>query len=54
MYRLDRIYDKTPGNVTKIILDDLNAKCGKENQFQSTIEKESLLNFSNGNGWRII
>ncbi|KAE9522281.1 hypothetical protein AGLY_017324 [Aphis glycines] len=51
---LDRIYDKTPGNVIKIILGDLNAMCGKESQFQPTIGKESMHNISNDNGLRII
>lgn len=50
---LDRIYDKTLGNVIKIILGDLNAMCGKESQFQPTIGKESS-NISNDNGLRII
>jgi len=51
---LDRIYDKPPGNVIKIILSDLNAMCGKETQFQPTIGKESMHNISNDNGMRII
>jgi hypothetical protein len=38
---LDRVYDKTPGNVIKIILGNLNAMCGKENQFQPTIGKKA-------------
>jgi len=51
---LDRIYDKIPGNVIKVILGDLNAMCGKEIQFQPTIGKESMRYSSNDNGLRII
>lgn len=50
----DRIYDKTPGNVIKIILGDLNAMHGKEIQFQPTIGKESIHYDSNDNGMRNI
>jgi len=38
---LDRIYEKTTGNLIKIILGDLNAMCGKETQFQSTLGKKA-------------
>jgi hypothetical protein len=51
---LDRVYDKIPGNLIKVILGDLNAMCGKEIQFQPTIGKESLHYNSNDNGLRII
>jgi exonuclease III len=51
---LDRVYDKIPGNVIKVILGDLNAMCGKEIQFQLTIGKESLHYSSNDNWLRII
>lgn len=30
---LIQAYDKLPGNAIKIVLDDLNAKCGKKIQF---------------------
>jgi len=46
--------DKLPGNLIKIVLGDLNAKCGREMQFSPTLGKESLHETSNGNGLRLI
>lgn len=36
------------------MLEDLNAKCGRETQFSPTIGSESLHETSNGNGLRLI
>ena len=51
---LSQIYDKLPGNVIKLVIGDLNAKCGKETHFIPMIGKESLHETSNGNGLRLI
>lgn len=47
-------YDKLPGNVIKLLLGDLNAKCVRETHFSLTIGSESLHELSNGNGLRLI
>lgn len=51
---LDRIYDKTPGNMIKVVLGDLNAMCRKEIQYQPMIGKESIHNNNNDNILRVI
>lgn len=43
-------YNKTPGNLTKVVLGDLNAMCEKEIQYHPTTEKESMHDSSNDNG----
>ncbi|KAL4089543.1 hypothetical protein QTP88_024563 [Uroleucon formosanum] len=51
---LAHTYDNLPGNVIKLMVGDLNAKCGREIQFNPTIGSESLHETSNGNGLRLI
>ncbi|KAL4126110.1 hypothetical protein QTP88_010339 [Uroleucon formosanum] len=51
---LSQIYDKLPGNVIKLVIGDLNAKCGKETHYMPMIGKESLHETSNGNALRLI
>jgi exonuclease III len=51
---LDTTYERLPGNVIKILLGDLNAKCGKEEHFLPIIESESVHDTSNDNGLRVI
>jgi len=51
---LSQIYDKLPGNVIKLVIGDLNAKCGKKTHFIPMIGRESLHETSNGNGLRLI
>lgn len=51
---VDRTYDRLPGNTIKIVLGDLNAKCGKETHFLPIIGSESVHNISNDNGLRVI
>jgi len=51
---LDRTYERLPGNTIKMVLGDLNAKCGKETHFFPIIGSESVHDISNDNGLRII
>jgi len=51
---LSQIYDKLPRNVIKLILGDLNAKCGRETHFMPMIGRECLHETSNGNGLKLI
>lgn len=51
---LIQAYDKLTGNAIKMVLGDLNAKCGGEMQFFPTLGKASLHETSNGNGMRLI
>ncbi|XP_015371362.1 PREDICTED: craniofacial development protein 2-like [Diuraphis noxia] len=51
---LAHTYDNIPGNVIKLVIGDLNAKCGREIQFNPTLGNESLHEKSNGNGLRLI
>lgn len=51
---LAHTYDYLPGNVIKLVLGDLNAKCGRETQFNPTMGSESLHETSNENGLRLI
>lgn len=46
---LSQIYDKLPGNVIKLVIGDLNAKCGKETHFIPMIGREKLHETSNEN-----
>jgi hypothetical protein len=50
--KLEEVYNSTPRNNVKIILD-LNAKIGREEKFRSYIGKESMQNESNVNGVRV-
>lgn len=47
MKSLDRIYDKTPGNIIKVVLGDSNAIYRKEIQWYSKIRKKSIHNYNN-------
>ena len=51
---LEKIYDLAPKHDIKIVLDDFNAKIGKETTFRPTIGKESLHKETNNNGLRLI
>lgn len=51
---LTKIYEEIPNYTIKMVLGDLNAKCGKEVQFIPTIGKESLYDHRNDNGLRVI
>jgi len=51
---LDRIYDALPTGKPKIIVDDFNAKIGKEETYTPTIGKDSLHNDTNDNGNKLI
>lgn len=52
--QLERSLDALPTNDVKVVLGDCNAKIGKEEQFRSTIGKNSLHDESNDNGRRLI
>jgi hypothetical protein len=45
-----RVFDQFPSYYMEIILDDFNAKVGRENIFIPTIRNESLQEISNDNG----
>uniref|UniRef100_A0A2C9LZR5 Endonuclease/exonuclease/phosphatase domain-containing protein n=1 Tax=Biomphalaria glabrata TaxID=6526 RepID=A0A2C9LZR5_BIOGL len=51
---LERIYDETPKHDIKIVLEDFNAKIGKEPAFRPTLGKESLHEETNNNGIRLV
>ncbi|KAL4083714.1 hypothetical protein QTP88_029030 [Uroleucon formosanum] len=51
---LDTTYERLPGNAIKILLGDLNAKCGKEEHFRPIIGSESVHDTSNENELRVI
>jgi hypothetical protein len=46
---LERVFDKFPKYHMKILLEDFNAKVGKEDIFKPTIGNESLHKISNDN-----
>lgn len=52
--KLDETWDSSHENIVKIMLADLNAKCGREPQYAPTIWKESLHAISNRNGLWLI
>ena len=52
-YELEIAYDSVSLNYFKIILGDLNAKVGKEQENEGTIELHSLHEQSNNNGERL-
>jgi exonuclease III len=52
--QLTEIYDCQPGHDIKIGLGNLNAKIGREEVYKSVAGKESLHEFCNNNGWRLI
>ena len=49
-----RFFYHFPRHHIKILLEDFNAKAGRENIFQQTIGNESLYEDSNDNGFRIV
>ena len=51
---LDEVYNECPRGDYKIILGDMNAKIGKENEYKPCIGKYSLHENSNDNGIRLI
>jgi hypothetical protein len=51
---LGRVFYQFPSYYMKILLDDFNAKVGRENIFKPTIGNESLHEISNDNGVRVL
>ncbi|XP_033231545.1 craniofacial development protein 2-like, partial [Belonocnema kinseyi] len=51
---VEQVYDRFSSYDAKIVLGDFNAKIGKESIFRPTIGTESLHDFSNDNGTRLI
>lgn len=51
---LEKRYDEAPRHDIKIIIGDLNAKVGQEEEFRPTIGTQSLQLESNDNGLRLI
>lgn len=52
--RLEQIFNKALLNDIKIVLDDFNAKIGRETIHRPVISKESLHELSNNNGLRVV
>lgn len=50
---ISQIYEKLPANIIKLILSDMNAKCGKETHLMPMIGKESLHETTHRNGLRL-
>jgi exonuclease III len=50
----ERVFDKFPTYHMKILLEDLNAKVGREDIFKPTIGNESLHEISNDNGIKVL
>jgi hypothetical protein len=51
---LQRVFDKFPKYHMNVLLEDLNAKVGREGIFKPTIENESLHEISNDNGVALV
>jgi hypothetical protein len=51
---LEHVFNKYPKYHMKIMLQDFNAKVGREDIFKPTIVNESLLEISNDNGIRVV
>lgn len=51
---LTKIYEGIRKNSIKIVVGDMNAKCGRESQFIPTIGRESLHEQCNDNGLRLV
>jgi len=51
---LEQVFDHFPKYHMKILLEDFNAKVGSEKIFKPTIGNESLNQYSNDNGVRIV
>jgi hypothetical protein len=52
--KLGHVFDQVPRYDTKILLDDFNAKVGRENIFKPTIRNESLHEISNDSRDRVV
>ena len=51
---LEHVFDHFPNYHFKILLGNFNAKVGRESIFKMTIGNESLHQYSNDNGVRIV
>jgi hypothetical protein len=51
---LERVFHKFPKYHTKILLEDLNAKVGREDIYKQTIGNENLHEISNDNGVKLV
>jgi hypothetical protein len=51
---LERVFHKFPKYHMKLLLEDFNAKIGREHIFKPTIENENLHEISNDNGVRAV
>jgi hypothetical protein len=51
---LEHVFDIFPKYRIKILLEDFNAKIGREDIFKPTIRNESLHEISNDNGVRVV
>jgi endonuclease/exonuclease/phosphatase family metal-dependent hydrolase len=51
---LERVFNQFPKYHMKILLEDFNAKIGREGVFKPTLANESLLKISDDNGVRIV
>ncbi|PNF36269.1 hypothetical protein B7P43_G06499 [Cryptotermes secundus] len=51
---VEHVFDKFPTYPIKILLEDFNAKVGREDIFKPTIWNESLHEISNDNGVRVV
>jgi hypothetical protein len=51
---VERVFDKFPKYLMKILLGDCNAKVGGEDIFKPTIGNDSLHKISNENGIRVV
>jgi hypothetical protein len=52
--QLEQEIDQISKHDVKIVIGDLNAKVGREEAFRDTVGKESLHEYSNDNGLRLI
>jgi hypothetical protein len=50
----ERVFDKLPKYHMKILLEDFNAKVGREDILKPTIRNKSLHEISNDNGVRVV
>jgi hypothetical protein len=51
---LERVFDRLPKYLTKILLGDFNAKVGRDDTFKPTIGNESLHEISVDNGVKLV
>ena len=52
--KLEALYNRCPRSYIKILVDDFNAKVGREGIFGPTVEKHSLHEKTRDNGFRLI